>query len=229
MEEPREVAAREQPTRILVADPLLIFRSGVRTLLTAEPSLVLIEAASAAELEQAVLERCPDVALIDLHLPPDGGIAALRRLAELCATPAVVWSFEPTPETVLAAVRAGAAGYLRKEVSPEGLLRALRGVLRGEAPLGRDFAAVLVQELQRVGERERARDRAAVLSQREREVLELVAHGSSNRQIATQLFISELTVKRHMQNILRKLQLQSRGAAGAFYRTAFGTGEPAAA
>jgi two-component system NarL family response regulator len=132
-----------------------------------------------------------------------------------------VWSFEPTAETVLTAIRAGAAGYLRKEIAPDGLLRALRGLLAGEAALGRDFAALLVREIQRTGERERARERAAILSTREREVLALVARGASNRDVAGELYISEFTVKRHMQNILRKLHVPSRDAAGAFYRSAF--------
>lgn len=229
MQEPREISERDETTTILVADPLLIFRSGVRSLLAGERNLVIVEAADATGLERAVAERRPDIALIDLHLPPDGGIAALARLGELRATPAVVWSFEPTPETVVAAIRAGASGYLRKETSRQGLLRALRGIMRGEAPLARDFAGLLVDELHRVAERERARDRASSLSDREREVLELVAHGRSNREIAARLYISELTVKRHMQNILRKLNVSSRGAAGACYRAAFETGEPAAA
>jgi DNA-binding NarL/FixJ family response regulator len=221
LEEPRFGVDVEQRTCVLVADPLLIFRSGMRSLLSGRPEFELVEAANAAELELAARERRPDVGLIDLNLPPDGGIAALRRLHELHPIPAVIWSFEPPPETVVGAIWAGAVGYLRKEMSPDGLLRALHGLARGEAPLGRDFAALLVREIHQVGERERAREQAAVLSTREREVLELVADGATNRDIAAQLFISELTVKRHMQNILRKLHVPSRVAAAAFYRDAF--------
>jgi DNA-binding NarL/FixJ family response regulator len=227
--EPRKLVEQEHPAYVLVADPLLIFRSGVRTLLAGERNLALVEVANATELGDAVRERCPDVALIDLHLPPDGGIAAVRVLADLCPAPAVLWSFEPTAETVLAAIRAGAAGYLRKEIAPEGLLRALRGVLAGQAPLGRDFAEFLIREIHLTGERERARERASILSQREKEVLALVARGATNRDVAGALFISEFTVKRHMQNILRKLSVPSRDAAGAFYRSAFDPSEVAAA
>ena len=201
----------------------------MRSLLTGQPEFELVEAANADELDIAVRERRPDVALIDLNLPPDGGIAALRHLLELRPIPAVIWSFEPPAETVLAAINAGASGYLRKEISPDGLLRALRGLRRGEAPLGRDFASLLVGEIHHVGERARAREQAAILSSREREVLELVAGGASNRAVAATLFISELTVKRHMQNILRKLRVPSRAAASAFYRAAFESGESAAA
>ncbi|HEY3183595.1 MAG TPA: response regulator transcription factor [Gaiellaceae bacterium] len=228
-EEPRAGVAGEQRTRILVADPLLIFRSGMRSLLAGHPEFELVEVADADGLERAVGERPSDLALIDLHLPPDGGIAALRLLLETRPIRAVIWSFEPMPETVLEAIQAGSCGYLRKEISPDGLLRALRGLLRGQAPLGRDFAALLVQEVQRFGERERARERASILSTREREVLELVAGGASNRDVAATLYISELTVKRHMQNILRKLRVPSRVAAASFYREAFGSAETAAA
>jgi DNA-binding NarL/FixJ family response regulator len=229
LEEPRSGPDGEQTRCVLVADPLLIFRSGMRSLLAGQPEFELVEAANAAELEVAARERRPDVGLIDLNLPPEGGITALRRLRELRPIPAVIWSFEPAPDTVLAAIRAGATGYLRKEISPDGLLRALRGLVRGQAPLGRDFAALLVRELHQVGERERAREQAAILSAREREVLELVARSASNRDIAAELFISELTVKRHMQNILRKLHVSSRVAAAAFYRDAFESGRFAAA
>jgi two-component system nitrate/nitrite response regulator NarL len=227
--EPHVGGAGEQSTSILVADPLLIFRSGMRSLLAGHREFELLEVATAVELERTVHELRPDLALIDLNLPPDGGIAALRLLLEIRPIPAVIWSFEPMPETVLDAIQAGSCGYLRKEISPDGLLRALRGLLRGQAPLGRDFASLLVHEVQRFGDRERAREQAAILSAREREVLELVAAGASNRDVATKLFISELTVKRHMQNILRKLRVSSRVAAATFYREAFGSAEPAAA
>jgi DNA-binding NarL/FixJ family response regulator len=225
--EPEPIRGRDDAALVVVADSLLVFRSGVRTLLAGEPDLDLAEVVDADELERVGRERQPAIALIDLNLPPDGGLAALRRLRRVCPCVAVVWSFEPTRETVVEALRAGAGGYLRKELSPEGLLRALRGVLHGEAPLARDFAALLVEELAHVRERQRARDQAAILSQREREVLELVARGASNREIADRLYIAETTVKRHLQNILGKLHLPSRATAGAFYRNAFETDEAA--
>jgi two-component system nitrate/nitrite response regulator NarL len=100
-------------------------------------------------------------------------------------------------------------------------VRALRGALSGEAALSRRQTAELVDALHGAEERERARERAVVLSPREREVLALVAGGARNREIARKLVISEFTVKRHIQNILTKLQLSSRGEAGMFYRSAF--------
>ena len=126
---------------------------------------------------------------------------------------------------MLSAVRAGAHGFLHKEISPEGLVRALRGVVQGEAPMSRDLASLMIDALHGLDERTRAQERAAGLSAREREVLDLVAQGARNKQIASSLVISEFTVKRHVQNILQKLELPSRRAAATFYGTAFGSQE----
>jgi DNA-binding NarL/FixJ family response regulator len=212
-------------THVLVADPLRIFRAGVRNLLLRASDFAVVEAGSFDEMLEAVDERCPDIALIDMELPPLGGVAAVQRLAKRCSTYTIVWSFQPTRETVLAAVRSGAHGFLHKEISPEGLVRALRGVVQGEAPISRDLASLMIDALHGMDERSRARERAGVLSAREREVLNLVAQGARNKQIATTLVISEFTVKRHVQNILQKLELPSRRAAATFYRTAFGPEE----
>lgn len=214
-------------TRVLVADPLAIFRSGVRGLLAREGDFEVVEAASLPEVIQAVAHDCPDIALIDLDLPPGGGVAAVTRLSEQCSTRTIVWSFDPSRESVLAAIRAGAIGYLRKEISAPGLVRSLRGSARGEAPLSRDLATLMIEAIHGLEERVRAREQAALLSAREREVLDLVAKGARNKQIATALYISEFTVKRHVQNILQKLGVPSRGAAAAFYRSTFGPEEAA--
>ena len=211
--------------RILVADPLRIFRSGVRNLLERQSDFEVVEAGTLDEVLDAIDGDCPDIALIDLDLPPFGGVAAIQRLARRCSTYTIVWSFDPTRETVLSAVSAGAHGFLRKEISPDGLVRALRGVVQGEAPLSRDLTSLMIDALHGLDERTRARERAAALSAREREVLNLVARGARNKQIASSLVISEFTVKRHVQNILQKLELPSRRAAATFYGTAFGSGE----
>ena len=207
--------------QILVADSLAIFRAGVRNLLERESDFEVVEAGSTEEMARAVEHDCPDIALIDLDLPPSGGVEAVARLAQRCESYMIVWSFGASRETVLAAVRAGASGYLHEEISPPGLVRSLRGVVRGEAPLSRDLATLMIEALHGYDEQARAREKAAVLSAREREVLELVTQGARNKQIAATLSISEFTVKRHMQNIYEKLELSSRRAAAAFYRTAF--------
>jgi DNA-binding NarL/FixJ family response regulator len=208
-------------TLVLVADSLHIFRAGVRNLLAPESDFEVVEAGTMDELLQAIEYECPDVALIDLDLPPFGGVAAIQRLERRCSTHMIVWSFEPSRETVLAAVRSGAHGFLHKNTSAEGLVRALRGVVQGEAPLSRDLASLMIDALHSLDKRMRARDRAEVLSPREREVLDLVAGGARNKQIAVALVISEFTVKRHVQNILHKLEVTSRQAAAAVYKDAF--------
>ena len=208
-------------TRILVADSLTIFRAGVRNLLDRESDFEVAEAGSLEEVVRGLEHDCPDIALVDLDLPPSGGIDAVSNLAQRCQAYMIVWSFAPTRETVLAAVRAGAGGYLHKEISPVGLVRSLRGVVRGQAPLSRDLATMMIEALHGYDEQARAREKALVLSGREREVLDLVAQGARNKQIAAVLSISEFTVKRHMQNILEKLELPSRRAAAAFYKSAF--------
>ena len=212
-------------TRILIADSVPIFRAGVRNLLVRESDFEIVEASDVDALIATVDAECPDIALIDLDLPPDGGVAAVSALAQRCSTHMIVWSFEPTRDTVLASIRAGASGYLHKEISPHGLVRALRGVVDGEAPLSRDLATLMIDALHRMERQTVALERAAVLSAREREVLEHVAQGARNKQIARALTISEFTVKRHIQNILQKLDVPSRKAAADFYLAAYASGE----
>lgn len=209
-------------TRILVADPLPIFRSAVRNVLARESDLEVVEASDMDGVERAIRDTGVEIALIDLDLPPHGGIVAARAIRERCQAEAIVWSFEPTRATVLHAISAGANGFLHKEISAEGLVRTLRGTLQGEAPLTRDLAALLIDAIHELESRSHALERAGALSAREREVLDHVARGARNKQIAATLTISEFTVKRHVQNILHKLELPSRRAAAAFHRVAFG-------
>jgi len=208
-------------TSIVVADAGPIFRAGARHLLGRESDFEVFEATTLPQLSQTLEERAPDIALVDLDLPPSGGVAAVAGLAPLHETRMIVWGFDATPGAVLAAVTAGAKGFLPKEISPAGLIRSLRGVVRGEAPLSRSLATLMIDAVHGLEERDRVRERAVALSTREREVLALVARGARNREIAQALSISEFTVKRHMQNILHKLELPSRRAAGLFYRSAF--------
>jgi two-component system nitrate/nitrite response regulator NarL len=206
--------------RVLVADQATIFRTGVRNLLRRESDFEVVEAATYEEVELRLEAGCPEIALIDANLPPNGGVEAVRALTECCATYLIVWSFDPTPESVLAAVRVGADGYLNKQISPAGLVRSLRGVAHGEAPLSRDLVRLMVDAIHGSELRDMSRERLAALSVREQEILEHVALGARNRQIADALTISEFTVKRHVQNILGKLEVGSRRAASDFYLAA---------
>ena len=167
----------------------------------------------------------PEVALIDLDLPPSGGVAAVVEVIERSAAAAIMCSFRPTKEAVVAAIREGASDYVEKEISPRALVRSVRGLLDGEAALSRSLVTLLVEAVRGLDARNEARQQLAVLSAREQEVLLFLAHGARNKQIAAALTISEFTVKRHVQNILRKLAVPSRRAAAVFYRTLANDGE----
>jgi two-component system nitrate/nitrite response regulator NarL len=202
-------------TRVCIADAVSVFRAGVREVLLPEKDFDVVEAVDLADLDDA-LSVGVDIVLVDRELPPFGAPAAISCAKGRCPE-IIVWSLQPDPDEVFAAIRAGATGYLRKEISAAGLVRSLRGASRGESPLPRDLAALMIDRLHAAENGARAREFAAVLSTREREVLVHVAQGSRNKQIAAALTISEFTVKRHVQNILHKLELPSRRAAAAFY------------
>jgi two-component system, NarL family, nitrate/nitrite response regulator NarL len=210
-------------TKVLVADPLAIFRAGVHNLLSRESEFSVVEAAELEDVQTLARTQYPDIALIDLDLPPRGGVEAVRWLGEHCRTRTIAWSFEPQQDAVLAAVLAGASGFLRKDIAPDRLVRSLRGLVAGQAALSHDIATLMINAIHGLASRERTEDRLSALSTRECEVLERVARGALNRQIASELTISEFTVKRHMQNILGKLGYRSRREAGDFYRTAQAT------
>lgn len=208
-------------TRVLVADSFPLFRAGVRHLLGHEGDFDVVESTDLESTIAVARAVRPEIALVDLTLPPHGAVAAVRELTEICDAQSIVWSFGPTSESVLGAVRAGAAGFLDKRVSGGGLVRALRGLMVGEAPISRSLTSLMIDALHGQDRRERARRRVAALSQRELEVLERIAHGQRNREIGEALAISEFTVKRHVQNILDKLALPTRHAAAEFYGVAF--------
>jgi DNA-binding NarL/FixJ family response regulator len=202
-------------TRVCIADPVTVFRGAVRQVLVREQDFEVVDAATLDEFD-ARLDEGVDIALVDDELPPDGALAAARLAKGRCAH-VVVWSLRPGSHRVLDAIRAGATGYLRKEISPAGLVRSLRAVANGENPLSRDLASQLIEALHDAEARSRAHELTATLSEREREVLDHLVRGSRNKQIADALTISEFTVKRHVQNILQKLELPSRRAAAALY------------
>jgi DNA-binding NarL/FixJ family response regulator len=210
---------------VLVADGLTVFRAAVRNVLAREKDFEVLEAASTHEVRYGAAGGAIDIALVDLRLPPHGALDAIQALRSAGRAEVIVWSFDPDQETVFAAIRAGASGYLHKEISPAGLVRSLRGAARGEAPLSRDLMAMMIDALHGVEQRQDAREHTGALSEREREVLGHVAAGARNRQIAAELSISPFTVKRHVQNILQKLDVPSRRDAAAFYHAAFGVDE----
>ena len=149
--------------RVLIADPLPLFRNGVRNLLRRESDLEVIEASNADDAATLLAGGHAEIALIDLALPPTGGIDLVRRVRSRTRAAMIVWSLEPSRDAVLESITAGAHGFLHKEISPIGLVRALRGAVNGEAPLSRDMAALMIDAIHTLEERSKARERAAVL------------------------------------------------------------------
>jgi RNA polymerase sigma factor (sigma-70 family) len=208
-------------TVIVIADADPVMRAAARFALQREGAFTAVEAGDAAALAKAVAATQPKVALVDIGLPPLGGLDAATKLGDEPLR-VVLWGYSPDPAGILAALRVNVYGFLAKTIGADALVRALSGVAAGEACLSRELTFDLIEQVAKLARRERSRRLAATLSDREREVLELVSHGFANREIAEKLFISEYTVKRHVHNILAKLGERSRGSAIAVYRDARG-------
>jgi NarL family two-component system response regulator LiaR len=201
--------------RVLIADDHAVVRQGLRTFLDLQADIdVVDEAADGAAALEAVERHEPDVALMDLVMPGVDGIQAIRRLREEApATRVIVLTSFVDDERVLAAIRAGAAGYLLKDVQPQELVRAIRSVHAGQSPLHPTVAAKLLEEMS--GEQAQRAPRDS-LTPREREVLSLIAHGRPNKLIARDLGVSEKTVKTHVSSILGKLGVTDRTQAALY-------------
>ncbi|MEU9143061.1 response regulator transcription factor [Streptomyces sp. NPDC048349] len=203
--------AERSRIRVLLVDDHQVVRRGLRTFLEVQEDIEVVGEASDGEEGIARAEELrPDVILMDVKMPGTDGIEALRRLREL-ANPArvlVVTSFTEQ-RTVVPALRAGAAGYVYKDIDPDALAGAIRSVHAGHVLLQPEVAQVLLAQEDQSG----AAGRPGSLTDREREVLGLVADGRSNREIARALVLSEKTVKTHVSNILMKLDLSDRTQA----------------
>jgi DNA-binding NarL/FixJ family response regulator len=193
---------------VLIADDHPIVRDGLRGMFTGRGFEVVGEAASGAEAVTLAERLRPDVVLMDLRMPGTDGVTAITELARL-GNPArvLVLTTYDTDSDVLPAIEAGATGYLLKDAPREDLFRAVEAAARGEAVLSPAVASRLMGRV-----REPARE---PLSQREREVLSLVARGSTNKEAAKKLFISEATVKTHLIHVYAKLGVNDRAAAVA--------------
>ncbi|MFJ6936359.1 response regulator [Streptomyces sp. NPDC101132] len=207
----RPTTARAPRIRVLLVDDHQVVRRGLRTFLEVQDDIEVVGEAADGETGVAHAEELrPDVILMDVKMPGTDGIDALRRLREL-ANPArvlIVTSFTEQ-RTVVPALRAGAAGYVYKDIDPDALAGAIRSVHAGHVLLQPEVAgALLAQEDQAP-----AGSRGGTLTEREREVLGLIADGRSNREIARALVLSEKTVKTHVSNILMKLDLADRTQA----------------
>lgn len=204
--------------RVLLVDDQALFREGLNTLLSLQRDIVIVgEAGNGQEALDAAADLRPDVILMDLRMPILDGVAATRRLKEL-AHPArvIVLTTFDDDETIFDGLRAGAVGYLLKDVSSEKLIEAIRAAARGESFLQPSIAAKVLAEFNRLEDRAPVKplaDLVEPLSDRELEILQQVAAGDSNKEIAARLFITEGTVKNHVTNILGKLGVRDRTQA----------------
>ncbi|MGY1808154.1 response regulator [Blastococcus sp. SYSU D00669] len=205
------------PVRVLLADDQALFREALGTLLGARPEVEVVgEAADGAEALHRAAELRPDVVLMDLHMPVLDGVAATRRLrAEQPEVRVLALTTFDDDEDVFAALRAGALGYLLKDVSSDRLVEALLAARRGESVLQPSVAAKVVARFARLPAEPASRPQPLVvpLSDRELEVVRLLAGGRSNREIAQELYLAEGTVKNHVTNVLAKLGARDRTQA----------------
>ena len=201
--------------RVLIADDHAVVRQGLRTFLDLQADIDVVgEAADGEEAVAAAVEHAPDVILLDLVMPELDGIGALRRLREVApASRVIVLTSFGEDERLFAALRAGATGYLLKDVEPAELVRGIRTAHAGQAPLSPAVAARVVEELASGGG---AAARADELTPRELEVLCLIARGRSNKRIALELGVAEKTVKTHVSHVLAKLGLSDRTQAALY-------------
>jgi DNA-binding NarL/FixJ family response regulator len=205
--------------RVLLVDDQALFREGLRTLLSLHEEIEVIgEAGNGQEALAAAARLSPDVILMDLRMPVLDGVAATRRLKE-AGHPArvIVLTTFDDDETVFDGLRAGAVGYLLKDVSSEKLVEAIRATARGDSFLQPSIAAKVLAEFTRLEEQAAPSPQAAglieQLSDRELEILRQIAAGDSNKEIAARLYITEGTVKNHVTNILGKLGVRDRTQA----------------
>ena len=197
--------------KVLIVDDHQVVRQGLRTFLELQEDVLVVgEAGDGQEAVEMVHQLNPNVVLMDLVMPRLDGISATRQVKSLDSDIKVIALTSFTEDDkVFPAIQAGASSYLLKDVSPEDLVEAIRAVYRGEARLHPDIARKLMEQVARRTAPTRESPMENV-TERELEVIDLVAQGRSNQEIAKELVISEKTVKTHISNILSKLQLEDR-------------------
>jgi DNA-binding NarL/FixJ family response regulator len=200
--------------RVMICDDHALFRRGLTMVLESEEGIEVVgEAEDGEDAVAKAEELAPDVVLMDVRMPRISGIEATKSIAEAVPTAKILMlTVSDEEDDLYDAIRAGASGYLLKEISIEEVATAIRAVISGQSLISPSMASKLLTEFNNLAKR--ADERQSVptprLTDRELEVLKLVAQGMSNREIATELYISENTVKNHVRNILEKLHLHSR-------------------
>ena len=199
---------------VLIVDDHAVVRRGLRTLLELQEEIEVVgEAANGLEAVEQASQLLPDVVLMDLMMPEMDGIEATRRIRSLSpATKVVILTTFAEDDNVFPSIKAGAQGYLLKNVSPPDLVKAIQAAHRGEAQLDPEIAKKLMDEISTRPSKPASDD----LTGRELDVLRLIARGRNNRDIAGDLILSEKTVKTHVSNILSKLHLSDRTQAAIY-------------
>ncbi|GAA3122381.1 response regulator [Streptosporangium carneum] len=208
-------ARRGDPIRVLIVDDHALIRRSLEMALAAEADIEVVgEASDGQEAVELADRLTPDVMLMDVRMPRRSGIEAAREIkASVPSTRIIMLTVSDEEEDLFEAIKAGATGYLLKNVQLDEVPEAVRGVHEGQSLINPAMAAKLITEFANMSRKEAERPPQLPvprLTDREMEVLRLVAKGMNNREIAKQLFISENTVKNHVRNILDKLQLHSR-------------------
>jgi DNA-binding NarL/FixJ family response regulator len=219
IENPDPAPARSAETiRVLLVDDHDLFRTGLRNLLEEQTVQVVGEAADGVQAIRLVRELAPDVVVMDLNMPGMTGVEATRQVTSLAPlTRVVVLTISDQDEDVMNAILAGACGYLMKDSSIQDLMQGIRAAAVGESLISPHIAAKVLQRMRATGTSEQdAATIRAELSDREIEVLKLIANGKDNAQIAAELHISPKTVKNHISNILMKLQIDNRIQAAVY-------------
>ena len=212
----QDASLRAEPIRTMIVDDHALFRRGLEMVLEGEQDIELVgQASDGAEAVEKAAESLPDIVLMDIRMPRSNGIEACRAMKEAApSAKIVILTISDEQEDLFEAIRAGASGYLLKDIPLDEVADTVRGVHGGQSLINPSMASKLLSEfatLARRDDEERAQEVPAPrLTEREMQVLKLVARGMNNRDIAKELFISENTVKNHVRNILEKLHLHSR-------------------
>ncbi len=204
--------AGSEPVRVLVVDDQELFRRGLIMLLSGDTDIEVVgEASDGITATELAVKTAPDVILLDVRMPRRTGVEACRGIKEAVPSAKIIMLTVSDEEADLyESVKNGASGYLLKDSSIEEVAQAIRVVNEGQSLISPSMAVKLIDEFKQMSKPEREQGPALRLTDRELEVLRLVAKGLNNREVAKELFISENTVKNHVRNILEKLQLHSR-------------------
>jgi two-component system nitrate/nitrite response regulator NarL len=207
----------DTPISVLLVDDHTLFRSGIRSLLQRHPEFAVVgEAADGVEGIKRAQQLRPQVVLLDLNMPGMSGVETLQLMLQGCPDSAIVMlTVSEDAEDLCVVLKAGASGYLLKNIDTEYLTRAIRRAAAGETVVAEAMTAKLVAQLQG-GAAPAAASELDKLTPREREILDCLARGESNKHVARTLTLAESTVKIHVQNVLKKLKLSSRVQAAVY-------------